>query len=210
MKPIYLLLLILCTSFSCGSPLIYESENMERAISRHEIIAILPADVSISGRPKDDPEALRQFAEFDRLNFQTQIIGWMLRRKQQNRIFVNILDRATTNARLTEMGYFDDITTSYTPAELADFLDVDAVVLSNFRLSKPMSDGANLAIGMISGVWGNANQTEATLDIHDGRSGELLWNYNWVAGGTAFVDHGDLVNGLMRNASRRMPYVVRR
>ncbi|MEL6669319.1 MAG: hypothetical protein AAFP08_10145 [Bacteroidota bacterium] len=203
------LIALLFLSFSC-SPRIYEAPNMEAQITRHQVVAVLPSAVSIKGRPADDPEALRQYAENDRVNFQTQIIGWMLRRKQQGRVRVNILDQATTNARLTEAGYFDEGGNTNTPAELASILDVDAIVLSNFRLTKPMSDGANIAVGLLLGVWGNANQTEATLDIHDGGSGELLWNYNWEAGGTAFNNHEDLVNSLMRNASRRMPYVIRR
>lgn len=208
MKYTLVLITLVFVGFSCA-PRIYEAPNMEAQISRHRVVAVLPASVSIKGRPQDDPEALRQYAENDRVNFQTQIIGWMLRRKQQGRVRVSIMDQATTNARLTEAGYFDEGGNTNTPAELASILDVDGIVLSNFRLTKPMSDGANIAVGLLLGVWGNANQTEATLDIHDGRSGELLWNYNWEAGSTAFSTHEELVNGLMRNASRRMPYIVR-
>jgi hypothetical protein len=35
----------------------------------------------------------------------------------------------------------------------------------------------------------------------------MIWNYDWVAAGS-FASSEALVNGLMRNASRRMPYAL--
>ena len=201
--------LLTLLTFSCG-PSVYEAPEAANRVAEHQIIAVLPADVTIKGRPKDDPEVLKQLAEVERTNFQYEIVGWMFRRKQQGRMFVDILDVQTTNARLTEAGFFDGNTDTYTPAEWAAILDVDAVVTSNFQLSKPMSDGANLAVGFLTGFWGASNRTDVGMNIIDAQSGRLLWHYDWMNQNTAFGSHEELVNQLMRNASRRMPYIVRR
>ncbi|MEM7574201.1 MAG: hypothetical protein AAF433_14945 [Bacteroidota bacterium] len=210
--PNYLLSLIPLASlfiFSCG-PSVYEAPEATSRVAEHAIIAVLPAGVTIKGRPKDDPEILAQLADVERTNFQYEIVGWMFRRKQQGRMFVDILDVQTTNARLTEAGFFDEGSETYTPAEWAAILNVDAVVTSNFQLSKPMSDGANLAVGLLTGFWGASNRTDVGMNIIDAQSGSLLWHYDWLSENTAFGSHEELVNRLMRNASRRMPYIVRR
>jgi hypothetical protein len=131
----------------------------------------------------------------------------MLRRKQQGKIRgVEILDPETTNAKLAKAGFTADSRT-LTPAEMADALGVDAVITSVFNTTKPMSEGAAVALGVLFGAWGTTNQTTANLTIHDSEAG-MLWNYDWVASGS-FASSQALVDGLMRNASRRMPYVVR-
>lgn len=195
--------------FSCG-PRVYEAPEAASRTAAHNLIAVLPAEVTIKGRPNDDPEVLAQLAYAEQTNFQYEIIGWMFHRKQQGRMYVDVLDAQTTNARLTEAGYFEEYGASRSPAEWAGIIGVDAIITSNFQLSKPMSDGANLAVGLVTGFWGAANRTDVAMNVFDAESGRLLWNYDWQSENTAFGSHEELVNNLMRNASRRMPYIVRR
>lgn len=191
---------------ACG-PKIYEAPNAIHLTNRHEVIAIMPPNLSIKGRPKDNPEALRAAELNDRDLFQYEIYSWILRRKQQERIFITPLDIETTNVKLTEAGFYDGVIK--TPAEWAEILGVDAVLTSNFKLSKPMSEGAAAALGLLFGVWGTTNETTVNLSFHDLESKEMFWNYSWVARGSTFNTPDALVNGLMRNASRRMPYITR-
>jgi hypothetical protein len=194
------------TISACG-PKVYTAPNAAAATAAHSVIAIIPPVVSIKGRKKDDPEALRRAAEADVYTFQQEMYSWMLRRKQQGKIRgVEIMDPETTNAKLAKAGYTNEDRTM-TPAELANALGVDAVITSKFNTTKPMSEGAAVALGVLFGAWGNTNETTANLSLHDPESG-MLWNYDWVAGGS-FTSSEALVNDLMRNASRRMPYVIR-
>lgn len=191
---------------SCG-PKVYEAPEAARLTARHEIVAILPPLVSIKGRPKDDPAILEQAAIDSRDVFQREIFSWMLRRKQQGRIFVNVLDVETTIAKLDRAGYYDGVVLS--PAEWAEELGVDAVFTSRFNLSKPMSEGAAIALGLVLGVWGTTNETTVNISLHDRSREQMIWNYDWVARGSTFSSPDLLIEGLMRNASRRMPYNVR-
>ncbi len=192
---------------ACG-PKVYEAPNMASTTGSHQIIAIIPPTVAIKGRPKDDPQMLADAAREDTYTFQREMYSWMLRRKTQGKIRrLEIMDPETTNAKLTKAGYsIDD--RSMTPAELAEILGVDAVITTRFNTSKPMSQGAAIALGLLVGAWGNTNQTTVNMDIHDAREG-MVWNYDWQASGSVFNAPEDLVEALMRNASKRMPYTVR-
>lgn len=208
MRQILLLLAVAATVFTstgCG-PRIYEAPNVAAAVAAHSIIAILPPTVNIQGRKKDDPEMIRQAAAADAITFQREMYSWMLRRKQQGKIRgLEIMDPETTIVKLERAGWSPDSRTM-TPGEMAEALGVDAVITSVYNTTKPMSEGAAVALGVLFGVWGTTNQTTVNLTIHDGSQG-MLWNYDWVASGT-FSSSEMLVDQLMRNASRRMPYAV--
>ena len=191
---------------ACG-PKVYEAPNMASITRSHEIIAIIPPSVAIKGRPKDDPQALIDAAYEDTWTFQREIYSWMLRRKQQGKIRgLEIMDPETTNAKLERAGYTVD-DRGLTPAELCEALGVDAVITTRFNTSKPMSQGAAIAIGLLAGAWGNTNNTTVNMDIHDAQAG-MLWNYDWEASGSVFSNPEQLVEALMRNASKRMPYTT--
>ena len=203
----FLSLLFVVVLFSCG-PKIYEAPNMASATGRHEIIAIIPPTVAIKGRPKDDPEQLAAAAREDTYTFQREMYSWLLRRKQQGKIRrLEIMDPETTNAKLERAGYTLD-GRDLTPAELAAALQVDGVLITRFNTSKPMSQGAAIAVGLLLGAWGTTNNTTVNMDLHDAQEG-LVWNYDWEARGSVFNSPEDLIEALMRNASKRIPYAAK-
>jgi len=53
---------------------------------------------------------------------------------------------------------------------------------------------------------GATNQANIMVNSNDGPSGKLLWNYNFVAAGSIGSSPQNIVNALMRNASRKFPY----
>jgi hypothetical protein len=207
MRSLLLILFLALISVSSCGPKIYEAPGATAIAASHRVVAIIPPAVTIQGRRKDDPEDLRRAAEQDTYTFQREIFSWMMRRKQQGRIRgVEFLDVESTNAKLERAGYASD-TRILTPQEMAEVLNVDAVITSQFNTTKPMSEGAAVALGALFGVWGNTKETSVNMSIHDAESG-LIWNYDWVAGAT-FASPEALVDALMRNASRRNPYIIR-
>lgn len=105
------------------------------------------------------------------------------------------------------VGHFDGKPLS--PTEMADLLGVDAVVTSSYALSKPMSDGAAVALGLLVGVWGATNDTTVMLEIHDKKTDKVLWNFYHKVAGSVGSSPSRLVGGLMRNASKKMPYATK-
>ncbi|PSR12646.1 MAG: hypothetical protein C7N36_11125 [Bacteroidetes bacterium] len=187
---------------SCAK--IYYSPDAKSRANSHSIIAIAPPKVSIAARKKVDAEAMKEQQRTESTNFQQEMYSWLLRRKMQNRFPVEMLDVETTNAKLRQAGYFDG--TPMAPGEICALLGVDAVITSNYSLSKPMSDGAAVALGLLVGVWGSTNNTTVILEIHDKETKKLLWNYSHKVSGSVGSSPSQLVDNLMRNASKKMPY----
>jgi len=194
---------------SCG-PKIYKSTQFDAALATHKTVAILPADVSTQLRPNEakkvTPEQLEDINEKTGYAIQDKMYSWFLQRSDKYRYTVTFQDVTRTNALLKQSGisYKDLVAKDRT--ELARLLGVDAVLQNRSSMEKPMSDGAAVAVGVIFGVWGNTNNVQTTINIHDGKSGNLLWKYDYQASGSVGTSANNLVNALMRNASKKFPY----
>jgi hypothetical protein len=204
-------LVILLTIFflSCG-PKIYKSAEFDSAFARHKIVAILPAEVTTQLRPnqakKVTVDQIREMTEKTGYDIQDKMYSWLLRRSGKFHYTVSFQDVSRTNALLKNAGIsYEDLQTK-DRAELAKLLDVDAVMQDKARMDKPMSEGAAVAIGLLVGAWGATNKVETTINIHDGKSGNLLWKYDYEASGSVGSSSTKLVDGLMRNASKKFPY----
>ncbi|TPG63573.1 hypothetical protein [Hymenobacter nivis] len=200
-------LALLCSS--CG-PSIYLAQDFRSYAPNHKTVAILPASVSIGMRPNQarntSGEQMLRMQQQSALDFQYRIYSWLLRRQQQQHYTVTFQDVALTNSMLRQANLTDVDMRTLSPKDLANALGVDAVLTTSVRTSKPMSDGAAVALGVLVGAWGNTNQANITVDIHEGGAGALLWKYDFVAAGSVGSSPETIVNALMRNASRKFPY----
>jgi hypothetical protein len=168
-----------------------------------QVIAIAPPNVAIAARKNIDGVALMEQQKAESVNFQREMYSWMLKRKMQGAIYVEVQDVETTNAKLAASGFNNGKT--ITPAEMCKVLGVDGIITSNYSLSKPMSEGAAIALVVVTGFWGSTNEAVATLAIHDSASEKMIWNYNDKLS-SSLGSPARLVDELMRQASRRMPY----
>lgn len=202
-----LFLALLCTA--CG-PNIYLAQDFRTYVPKHKIVAILPANVSIGLRPNQarntNAEQMRAMELQSSLDFQTRIYAWLLRRQGQQHYTVQFQDVALTNSILRKASLTDEDMRTQSPQDLAKLLGVDAVLTTSVHTSKPMSDGAAVALGVLVGAWGATNQANITVDIHEASAGKLLWKYDYVASGSVGSSPESMVNALMRNASRKFPY----
>lgn len=170
----------------------------------HRVIAVVPPQVTLPANRKVDASALKEQQRTESLSFQREIHDWVLRRKMQGKILVDVKDVETVNAQLTQAGYFESRT--LTPRELCELLEVDAVVTSNFRMTKPMSEGAAVAVGLLTGIWGATNEVSVSMDLHDRNTGRMFWNFSHTLSGSTFSSPRQMVDELMRLASRNLPY----
>jgi hypothetical protein len=186
---------------SCAK--VFYTSDARSIASTHKIIAIIPPKVSIAARKKVDGNALIEQQKTESINFQREMYSWMLKRKMQGTIFVDIQDVETTNAKLAAAGFQD--TKLLTPSDLSKVLNVDAVLTSNYSLSKPMSEGAAIAMAVLVGWWAPTNEAVASLSIHDSVSEKMIWNFDHKMS-SSLGSPAKLVDELMRQASRKMPY----
>ena len=212
MKKFFYLAIISILMIKC-TPRTYTSANFSSALAKHKTVAILPAEVTMKLRPNEakrvTPEQIEQMNTKTAYDIQEKMYGWFLRRSNKFEYTVNFQDVTRTNAKLKEAGIsYNDLSTT-DRAKLATILGVDAVMQDRLNLEKPMSEGAAIAVGLLVGAWGNTNQVNTTINIHDGKSGDLLWKYDYEASGSVGSSTDKLVDALMRNATKKFPYSMK-
>lgn len=201
--------LVVLTLFSCG-PTIYKITDFDARKANHKTVAILPADVTISLRPnemkKTTPEALREMEKSTAYTFQDKMYTWFLKRNAKKPFSVTFEDVSKTNALIAKAGITYEDLRIKSKEEIAKLLGVDAVITTKVSMQKPMSEGAAVALGLLIGVWGTTNNVQTSISIHDASDGNLIWKYDYTASGSVGNSTDNLVNALMRNASKKFPY----
>ena len=187
---------------SCAK--IFYSPDAYSLAQSHKIFAILPPTVSIAAKKKADPESIKEQQKTESLNFQNEMYSWMLKRKMKGGINQEIQTVETTNALLKRAGYPEN---PLTTEELCGILAVDGVMSSNYSLSKPMSEGGAIALGLLVGVWGSTNEVHISININDCGNKKLIWNYDHKFSGSVGSSPARIVDALMKQASKKMPYM---
>ncbi len=207
---IFPLLFCLVSVVAFAQTNLYENPNFDSLTKDHKVIAILPFDAKVTLRPKQmkdiTPEQLARMEESEGESVQAGMYSWFLKREKRGDLRVKVQDTNRTNALLKKSGITYENMAEHTADEIAKILEVDAVISGKFETNKPMSEGASIALGMLVGFWGSTNKAVMNLYIHNGTDGELLINYTKGVSGSIGSSTEDLVNVLMRKASRRIAY----
>jgi hypothetical protein len=201
-KQLTIIMLIAVLFSSCAK--IYYSPDAYALAHNQKIIAIIPPTVSIVVKMKFNTETVKTQQKTASINFQNEMYSWMLKRKTQGKIFQEIQEIGTTNAKLRRAGYPSNPLTN---AELCEVLGVDGIMTSNYDLSKPMSDGAAVFEAFFVDSRSPTNEVHASLSISDYNSKKLIWNYDYKTSGSLGSSPAKLVDDLMREASKKMPYM---
>jgi len=204
-KSIFLLVVAAFIFQSCAK--IFYAPDAKSLAMNQKVIAIAPPKVSIAPRKNVEADALIEQQKTESVNFQREMYSWMLKRKMHGTISVDIQDVETTIALLSKAGVNDG--KLLTPDDMCQILGVDGILTSNYALTKPMSEGAAIAVGLIAGVWGATNEATASLSIHDSGTNKMIWNYDHKLS-SSLSTPARLVDDLMRQASRKMPYFTSR
>ena len=187
---------------SCAK--IFYAPDASSLAQSHKIIAIVPPTVSIAANKKVDAESLKEQQKTESLNFQKEMYAWMLKRKMQGKITAEIQDIETTNAKMKKAGSPEN---TVSPGELSEIIGVDGIITSNYSMTKPMSEGAAIALGVLFGSSGATNEVRVSMSIHDGKAKKLIWNYDHKFSGGIGSSPARLVDQLMKKASKKMPYM---
>ena len=208
--PVFLLLLVAVLLGSTGcAPKIYTDPTFPKAKALHQTVAILPFSVTIDAKklPKDMTlETVKELEQDEAYLFQEQLYGRFLQRYGKGEYTVTFQDIARTNALLAQAGVAYEDLSAHTREEIAGLLGVDAVIAGTIRRSRPTSTGAAVAVGVLFGVWANTNRVDASMELHDGDSGRLLWKYDHQASGSVGSSSEGLAKSLMKSISKRFPY----
>lgn len=199
------IVLLSITLASCG-PTIYKASNFDENKENVRKLAILPFEVTIDMKrlPKGvTPESIKNSEEKTGYKIQDNAYTWFLKREKD--YSVGFQDISKTNSLLKHSNITYEMIASEDKSELCKLLGVDAVISGKAAMARPMSDGAAVALGVLFGAWGNTNNVNTSIVIHDTK-GDLLWKYDYNASGSVGSNTTSLTDALMRNASRKFPY----
>ncbi len=190
---------------------LYENPDFDQIADSHKIIAMVPFKTQVKLRPKQmkdmTDEQLDRLERSEGESIQSAMYSWFLKRKKRGKMLhIEIQDPKTTNALLSRQNIDYENLNEYTPMELAEILGVDAIISGDYETNKPMSEGASVALGLLIGFWGSTNTAIVNMSVHNASDGILLWNYNKKVRGSLGSSPEDLINVLMRKASRRLAY----
>ncbi|MBE9490170.1 MAG: hypothetical protein IMY67_07755 [Bacteroidetes bacterium] len=189
---------------------LYENPDFDEIAKTHNIIAIVPFKTHVKLRPKQmkdmTAEKLERLEKAEGLSIQTAMHSWFLKRKKRGTLSINVQDPKRTNALLKKENISYENIQDQLPEDLAKLLGVDAIISGDYETNKPMSDGASIALGVLVGFFGSTNSATINMNVYNATDAVLLWNYNKKVRGSIGSSPEDLINILMRKASRRLAY----
>lgn len=211
MKKLLPLLILFSTALSLPAQTrLYENPQFDRIARNHKIIAVVPFAATVELRPKQmeqvTPEELVEMEVAEGKDLQAAMFSWFLKRKERGKLTVDVQSTAITNAILKQEGITVDNYEDFTPDQIAKILEVDAVIMGTFETNKPMSEEAAVVVGAIIGIWGSTNKAVVNLFIYNAEDGKVLVNYHKAVQGSVGSTADQLINVLMRKASRRIAY----
>ncbi len=194
---------------------LYENPEFDKIAKNHKSIAILPFKATVKLRPKEmakmTADQFKRLEKSEGKSIQTAMYSWFLKRKKRGKLTsIEVQDPNKTTALLSKKNINQENQKNYTPEELAKILGVDAVISGSYETNKPMSEGASVALGVLIGFWGTTNSSTINMSVHNASDGVLLWNYNKKVRGSIGSSPQDLINRLMRKASRRLSYTKKK
>ena len=203
MKKILIIILSVSLIFIGGCATVYLSPDGQRLSNIHNIVAILPPSIVLKSTKGMSAETVKQQQDDEAKVFQQEVYSYMLQRKSKGQMVIDIQDVEETNVILKRNNL--DIS-NMTTDEICQTLEVDGVLSSQFSLSKPMSGGAAVALLFLTGFGGATNEVTVSMSLKDCSEKSLIWKYDHKYGGGILSSPASLVEALMRDASKKMPY----
>ncbi len=190
---------------------IYTNPKFRELAKDHKVLAVLPFKALLSLRPNEvakqgGAEGVHQLELREGLNVQSALQSYFLKQKADKDIAVDVQDIAKTNALLAKSNITPDKLAAMTMEELAQLLGVDGIVSGTFESSQPISSGVAVAMVMVGGFSGATNTGKLNINIHDGKTSDLLWKYDKTLARGLGSDTGSIITVIMRKASRQFPY----
>ncbi len=198
-------LLLITTITSCG-PTIYKAKSFADSRTKVKTLAILPFNTVIDSKKLQKVSSLETLKESQAKTghaLQEYVYSSFLRK--QNDYSVDFQDVDRTNALLSNTGLSYDQLSLKDKSELCALLKVDGVISGKVLMSRPISDGAAVAIGVLTGGFGATNTVNIALTIHD-RKSALQWKYDHKTSGSLGSSAEGLAKSLMKKVSKKFPY----
>ena len=206
----------------------YAISDFEEVSYDHEEVAILPFEVIMFDKKNESKplDEIENEEEFLSLTLQAAFYDRLIKSTKQGRkpLRVNIQRPSETLSLLEENGI--DVRNSWykDPVELAEILNVDAVLCCKIEREKTFSDVKSFGIDALTftinltsfffggGALINADSTNKFIftiyELVEGEEGFVLWSTNFNQTGNWTVDLDYVVERMHNHCAKNFPYRV--
>ncbi len=201
---LYVFFLQVCTAL--GQKNIYESDRFEDLSANHKILAIIPFFTNLELDEDVDRASLKKLEEREGYAVQDALETYFGRGKKRKKFSVDFQNTKNTNAILLQNEITYANIDTYTIKQLSEILGVDGIVSGNMDLNILLSEGIPSEFSFIDYIMGDANYGRIGIKVSDGKTGKLLWKYEKEINKKSGRNTTDLIESMMKKATRKFPY----
>jgi hypothetical protein len=212
--------------FSCSNKY-YTANNFEEKTENHKVVAILPAEVTFTGKqPKNlSPDAIAKAEERESIDFQYALMNSILNHANTKKYIttVNFQDINTTLKILEKNSISVRDSWNKDDNELAKLLGVNSVIRMNIRKQRYMSDEASYGVGVArqviykTGIGSKVpvpSSVGKTYDIYAScnllSDNQTLWNDNYKRSTDYDVQPNVVIEWITDDFGENFPYKEKR
>ncbi len=212
--------------FSCSNKY-YTASNFEEKTENHKVVAILPAEVTFSGKqPKNlSPDDIAKAEERESIDFQYALMNSILNHANTKKYIttVNFQDINTTLKILEQNNISVRDSWTRDDNELAKLLGVNSVIRMNIRKQRYMSDEASYGVGVArqviykTGIGSKVpvpSSVGKTYDIYAScnllSDNQTLWNDNYKRSTDYDTPANVIVEWITDDFGENFPYKEKR
>ena len=212
--------------FSCSNKY-YTASNFEEKTENHKVVAILPAEVTFTGKqPKTlSPDAIAKAEERESIDFQYALMNSILNHANTKKYIttVNFQDINTTLKILEKNDISVRDSWDKDDNELAKLLGVNSVIRMNIRKQRYMSDEASYGVGVArqviykTGIGSKVpvpSSVGKTYDIYAScnllSDNQTLWNDNYKRSTDYDVQPNVVIEWITDDFGENFPYKEKR
>ena len=185
---------------------IYESDKFDALSSEHEVLAIIPFLTNLELKDQISKTELKALEKKEGYAVQDALEIYFSRIKKKKKFSVEFQNIKNTNAILAKNDIDYDNIDVYTIKELCKILEVDGIISGNLDMNILLSKGIPDGFSFIDYLMGDSNYGRIGMKISDGQSGKLLWKYEKEINKKSGKNTNDLIDGMMKSATRKFPY----
>lgn len=189
---------------------IYTNVRFDEYSKDHQVLAIIPFNTRLDLDARVADAELQKLQEQEGHAVQDALQTYFGRGTKRKKFTVEFQNTENTNAILAKNKVnFSNIDT-YTTRELADMLGVDGIISGSLDLNILLSEGVPDSFNFMDFLLGDADYGRIGIKISDGASGKLLWKYEHRINKKSGRNTEDLIDKMMKKATRKFPYDMER
>ncbi len=206
MKKLLFITLLACGTLINAQKNVYESIKFDALSKDHHVLAIIPFITRLALEENISNEESKKLAKNEGYAVQDALETYFGLGQKKKKFTVDFQNIKNTNAILAQKNITYNNIDTYTIKELAEILEVDAIVSGNLDINILLSKGIPIEFSFMDYFLGDSNYGRIGIKISDGKTGKLLWKYENEINKKSGRNTADLIDKMMKKLVRKFPY----